>query len=138
MNAPCVQPACLNPFVSPLQQLISIGAVMGAAERGLWGGREVNKRKGEEYQLMWKDHPDFVRMAAKLNALVIPFAAVGGTPRELVRWLQAASSWPVLLMWSGSCGQYCSSGPGFLYACSFAVVQDPTSEFSILQPLEWF
>ncbi|KAK9831878.1 hypothetical protein WJX81_004455 [Elliptochloris bilobata] len=42
------------------------------------GGREVNKRKGEEYQLIWKDQPDFVRMAAKLNALVIPFAAVGG------------------------------------------------------------
>ena len=42
--------------------------------------REVNKRKGEEYQLIWKDQPDFVRMAAKLNALVIPFAAVGGAP----------------------------------------------------------
>ena len=38
----------------------------------------MNKRKGEEYQLIWKDQPDFVRMAAKLNALVIPFAAVGG------------------------------------------------------------
>ncbi len=41
---------------------------------------EVNKRKNEEYTLIWKDQPDFVRMAAKLNALVIPFAAVGGTP----------------------------------------------------------
>ncbi|DBB07863.1 TPA: hypothetical protein ACH3X3_009263 [Trebouxia sp. C0006] len=42
------------------------------------GGREVNKRKGEEYKLIWKDKPDFVRMAAKTNALIIPFAAVGG------------------------------------------------------------
>ena len=39
---------------------------------------QVNKRKGEKYQLIWKDKPDFVRMAAKSNALIIPFAAVGG------------------------------------------------------------
>ena len=39
---------------------------------------QVNKRKGEMYKLIWKDKPDFVRMAAKSNALIIPFAAVGG------------------------------------------------------------
>ena len=39
---------------------------------------QVNKRKGEEYQLFWPEDPDFVRMAAKLNALIIPFASVGG------------------------------------------------------------
>ena len=39
---------------------------------------QVNKRKGEKYQLIWKDKPDFVRMAAKSKALIIPFAAVGG------------------------------------------------------------
>lgn len=39
---------------------------------------QVNKRKGEEYQLFWPEDPDFVRLAAKLNALIIPFAAVGG------------------------------------------------------------
>ena len=39
---------------------------------------QVNKRKGEEYRLFWSEQPDFVRMAAKLNALIIPFAAVGG------------------------------------------------------------
>ena len=39
---------------------------------------QVNKRKGEKYKLIWKDKPDFVRMAAKSNALIIPFAAVGG------------------------------------------------------------
>ncbi|CAL8466723.1 g6259 [Coccomyxa elongata] len=42
------------------------------------GGREVNKLKGQEYQLLWREQPDFVRMAAKLNALIIPFGAVGG------------------------------------------------------------
>ncbi len=41
-------------------------------------GVQVNKLKGEEYKLIWKDQPDFVRMAAKTNALVVPFAAVGG------------------------------------------------------------
>ncbi|KAK9916210.1 hypothetical protein WJX75_000066 [Coccomyxa subellipsoidea] len=42
------------------------------------GGREVNKLKGQQHQLQWKEQPDFVRMAAKLNAIIIPFAAVGG------------------------------------------------------------
>ncbi len=42
------------------------------------GGREVNKLKGQEYQLLWKEQPDFVRMAAKLNAVIVPFAAIGG------------------------------------------------------------
>lgn len=39
---------------------------------------QVTKRKGEKYQLLWRDTPDFVRMAAKLNAIIVPFAAVGG------------------------------------------------------------
>eukprot|EP00877_Chromochloris_zofingiensis_P003357 jgi/Chrzof1/13021/Cz07g16210.t1 len=41
------------------------------------GAREVNKRCGEEYQLFWRDSPDFVRLAAKCDAIIIPFAAVG-------------------------------------------------------------
>lgn len=36
------------------------------------------KRRGEEYQLFWRDdRPDFVRLAAKYDALIVPFAAVG-------------------------------------------------------------
>lgn len=27
--------------------------------------REVSKKKGQEYSLLWKDEPDFVRLAAK-------------------------------------------------------------------------
>ncbi len=39
---------------------------------------QVLKRRGEEYQLFWRDdRPDFVRLAAKYNALIVPFAAVG-------------------------------------------------------------
>ena len=41
------------------------------------GAREVVKKRGEEYQLIWKETPDFVRLAAKCKALIVPFAAVG-------------------------------------------------------------
>lgn len=41
------------------------------------GAREVVKKRGEEYQLMWRETPDFVRLAAKCKALIVPFAAVG-------------------------------------------------------------
>ena len=37
------------------------------------------KRKGENYQLFWReDRADFVRLAAKFDAVIVPFAAVGG------------------------------------------------------------
>ena len=37
------------------------------------------KRKGEKYQLFWReDRADFVRLAAKFDAIIVPFAAVGG------------------------------------------------------------
>lgn len=39
--------------------------------------REVVKKRGQEYKLLWKESPDFVRLAAKCNALIVPFAAVG-------------------------------------------------------------
>ena len=42
------------------------------------GGREVFKRKGEDYQLFWPDAPDVVRLAARLNATLLPFSGVGG------------------------------------------------------------
>ena len=39
---------------------------------------QVMKRRGEEYKLFWRDdRPDFVRLAAKYDALIVPFAAVG-------------------------------------------------------------
>lgn len=41
------------------------------------GAREVNKKVGEEYKLFWKDSPDFVRLAARCGAIIVPFAAVG-------------------------------------------------------------
>ena len=41
------------------------------------GGREVAKRKGEKYQLLWKERLGFARMALRHGATIVPFAAVG-------------------------------------------------------------
>ncbi len=41
------------------------------------GAKEVTKPRGSDYKLLWKEEPDFVRLAAKCDALIVPFAAVG-------------------------------------------------------------
>lgn len=41
------------------------------------GAREVSKRKGEKYTLMWKERIGFARMAIAHQATIIPFSAVG-------------------------------------------------------------
>ncbi|KAI3887266.1 hypothetical protein MKX03_023476 [Papaver bracteatum] len=41
------------------------------------GAREALHCKGEEYKCFWPDQPEFVRMAAKFGATIIPFGVVG-------------------------------------------------------------
>jgi 1-acyl-sn-glycerol-3-phosphate acyltransferase len=41
------------------------------------GGREVAKRRGEQYQLFWKERVGFARMALTHGATIVPFAALG-------------------------------------------------------------
>jgi 1-acyl-sn-glycerol-3-phosphate acyltransferase len=41
------------------------------------GAREVNKRRGEKYQLMWKERLGFARLAIEHSYPIVPFAAVG-------------------------------------------------------------
>ena len=41
------------------------------------GVREAFKRKDEKYALFWPSRPEFVRMAARHKAIIVPFAAVG-------------------------------------------------------------
>lgn len=41
------------------------------------GGREVAKRKGEKYQLIWKERMGFARLAVEHGYPIVPFAAVG-------------------------------------------------------------
>lgn len=33
--------------------------------------------QGEEYKLLWKETVDFVRMASRLNAIIVPFGILG-------------------------------------------------------------
>lgn len=41
------------------------------------GMREALHRKGEEYKLFWPEQSEFVRMAAKFGAKIVPFGVVG-------------------------------------------------------------
>jgi 1-acyl-sn-glycerol-3-phosphate acyltransferase len=41
------------------------------------GAREVAKRRGEKYQLFWKERTGFARMALAHGATIVPFAAIG-------------------------------------------------------------
>lgn len=41
------------------------------------GAREVAKKKGEKYQLLWKSRVGFARMAIKHQCTIVPFAALG-------------------------------------------------------------
>jgi 1-acyl-sn-glycerol-3-phosphate acyltransferase len=55
-------------------------ALMAAGETILvfpGGAREVFKRKGEQYQLLWKTRAGFVRLALQHGYSIVPFAAVG-------------------------------------------------------------
>lgn len=41
------------------------------------GAREACHRQTEKYQLFWPERTDFVRAAAKYNAIVVPFGGIG-------------------------------------------------------------
>ncbi|KAL9241804.1 hypothetical protein vseg_015870 [Gypsophila vaccaria] len=41
------------------------------------GMREACHKKGEEYQLFWPERSEFVRMAARFGAKIVPFGVVG-------------------------------------------------------------
>jgi 1-acyl-sn-glycerol-3-phosphate acyltransferase len=41
------------------------------------GGREVNKQRGQQYQLLWRERIGFARLAIEQGYPIVPFAAVG-------------------------------------------------------------
>ena len=41
------------------------------------GSREVNKRRGQQYQLLWRERVGFARLAIEHGYPIVPFAAVG-------------------------------------------------------------
>lgn len=54
--------------------------LMSTGQAGLLfpgGVREVFHGKGEEYELFWPEKADFVRVAARFNATIVPISAVG-------------------------------------------------------------
>ena len=58
----------------------NVAALMARGENVLvfpGGSREVNKRRGEQYKLIWKERMGFVRMAIAYRYPIVPFAAVG-------------------------------------------------------------
>lgn len=50
------------------------------------GAREVFKRKGEAYHLMWKERLGFVEMAIQHGYPIVPFAAVGAEEAYRIVW----------------------------------------------------
>jgi len=42
------------------------------------GGREVLKREGEQYRLIWKQRYGFLKLAQEFGYDIVPFAALGG------------------------------------------------------------
>jgi Diacylglycerol acyltransferase len=41
------------------------------------GSGEVNKRRGQQYQLLWRERIGFARLAIEHRYSIVPFAAVG-------------------------------------------------------------
>lgn len=70
------------------------------------GGREVVKRKGEEYQLIWKERYGFLQLAQEFDYDIAPFVAIGGDEVfDLIfdangllkqKWFQKILSYPKL------------------------------------------
>ena len=72
------------------ETLVRLGAVLGTRENCSalmeereqvlvfpGGGREVMKRKGERYKLIWKNRTGFARLAIRHGYPIMPFASVG-------------------------------------------------------------
>ena len=82
--------------VSPfnLHKLLSDGEAVMLFPGGV---REAYKGKGEEYRLFWPAEGEFVRMAAKFGATIVPFSAIGADDSvEMVASSQDLLNLPVL------------------------------------------
>jgi pimeloyl-ACP methyl ester carboxylesterase len=77
-------PASFGAFLSTYGAVpvspFNLHALLAAGETALLfpgGAREAFKRRDEEYRLFWTERSEFVRMAARFGAMIVPFAAVG-------------------------------------------------------------
>ena len=61
---------------------------------------QAYKGRGEEYKLFWPKHPEFVRMAARFGATIVPFGGVGlDDGFEMLLSPQEIRAIPVLGKW---------------------------------------
>jgi 1-acyl-sn-glycerol-3-phosphate acyltransferase len=59
------------------------------------GAREVYKRRGQEYQLLWGKRTGFARMAIQAGCPIVPFAAIGAEDRFRVMLdMDHRAAWP--------------------------------------------
>eukprot|EP00933_Yihiella_yeosuensis_P021264 TRINITY_DN16868_c0_g1_i1.p1 TRINITY_DN16868_c0_g1~~TRINITY_DN16868_c0_g1_i1.p1 ORF type:complete len:910 (-),score=173.94 TRINITY_DN16868_c0_g1_i1:106-2814(-) len=49
------------------------------------GAREACHGPGEKYQLFWPEKTDFVRLAARFNAIIVPFGGVGSADNVTIQ-----------------------------------------------------
>jgi 1-acyl-sn-glycerol-3-phosphate acyltransferase len=97
-------------FAVPLWRdlLVRMGAVRGTRENCAallaagepvlvfpGGAREVYKRRGQEYELLWGKRTGFVRMAIQAGCPIVPFAAIGAEDRFRVMLdMDQRVAWP--------------------------------------------
>src|SRR3954468_9584634 len=73
------------------------------------GAREVNKRRGEKYRLIWKERIGFARLAIEQGYPIVPFAAVGAEEMvdvvldnenplygQVAKLVEGVTGWPML------------------------------------------
>ena len=59
---------------------------------------QAYKGKGQEYRLFWPRRPEFIRMAARYGATIVPFAGELVLPEPLITWLNHSVSIILLCM----------------------------------------
>ncbi|KAJ6796258.1 acyltransferase-like protein, chloroplastic [Iris pallida] len=69
------------------------------------GAREALHRKGEEYKLYWPDQPEFVRMAARFDATIVPFGVGEDDIAEVVLDYDDQMNIPFVQRWIESMNQ---------------------------------
>ena len=61
---------------------------------------QAYKRRGGKYRVFWPAREEFVRMAARFNAIIVPFAGVGCEDSfDIVRDSQELLDTPLLGRW---------------------------------------
>lgn len=63
-----------NMYCKPFYRLLQQGEAILLYPGGV---SEALKRRGEDYSLQWPMRPEFIRLAARFNATIVPLSAIG-------------------------------------------------------------